>query len=146
MPNWNKDYYTSLKNRFQTINKDLDSRLSSVVDGRITPSLDDLTIGSARKMRAAVLFFDIRSFTTMTQLPDMNKLKKTLFMLDCVIPMVMNIIYDYKGYIEKNTGDGIMAIIGAEENDNNAANAALDVAAIIFYVLKNIVNPHLQSM
>jgi adenylate cyclase len=67
-------------------------------------------------------------------------------MLDCVIPIIMKIIYDHNGYIEKNTGDGVMAVIGAEESDEVAANTALDTATAIFYALKHIVNPHLESV
>ncbi len=67
-------------------------------------------------------------------------------MLDCVIPMVMHIVYDYGGYVEKNTGDGVMAIVGAEESDDNAASAALSIATTTFYALRHLVNPYLESM
>ena len=67
-------------------------------------------------------------------------------MLDCVIPMVMNVIYDFDGYVEKNTGDGVMAIIGLESDQETACQNAVSVATTIFYVLKNIVNPYLETL
>lgn len=143
MPTWNKEYFKTLKNRFDTITDGIDDRLESVIDGRVTPAIDDITIGSGKKMRAAILFFDIRNFSSRTSSAELKTLKQTLLMLDCVIPMVMQIIYDFDGYIEKNTGDGIMAIIGAEQEDTIGANNALNAATTIFYVLKNIVNPYL---
>lgn len=145
MPKWNKEYYESLSDKFTTLLVGLNERLDDVVNGRVTPALDDIPIGSARKMRAAILFFDIRGFTNRTSSADLNSLKKTLYMLDCVIPMVMQIIYDFDGYIEKNTGDGLMAIIGAEQTDEKAANNALNAATTIFYVLKKLISPFLKN-
>ncbi len=145
MPLWTKQYLQSLRNKLTQIVDGLDNRLEVVVDGRTAPALDSITIGSGRKMRTAILFFDIRGFTNRTTSSDMNSLKNTLFMLDCVIPMVMQIIYDFGGYIEKNTGDGLMAIIGAEKTDSVAANDSLNTATTIFYVLKNVINPLLEA-
>ena len=146
MPTWNLAYLQEVSNRLDSIVDGLSARLDSIVDGRTTPALEDIAIGSGRKMRAAILFFDIRGFTKRTNSADLEKLKETLYMLDCVIPIVMKVIYDHNGYIEKNTGDGVMAVIGAEENDEVAANNALDVSTAIFYVINNIINPHLQSV
>jgi len=143
MPNWTNDYYQSLVERFDSINDGLGSRLDDVIEGRVTPSLEDITIGSARKLRVAVLFFDIRNFSSLTSSPDLDQLRSALFMLDCVISMIMHVVYDYDGYIEKNTGDGILAIVGAEEDDATAANSAIDIAVISFYLLDNLINPYL---
>jgi adenylate cyclase len=145
MPNWNKEYYTTLEDKFSSITEGLSDNLDKIVDGRVTPALEDISIGTGRKMRAATLFFDIRGFTKRTSADD-KSLKETLMLLDCVIPMVMQIIYDYEGYIEKNTGDGIMALIGVEKDDETAANNALSAATTIFYVLKNLINPFLESI
>lgn len=145
MPNWNKEYFKSLEDKFENISSGLEKRVDDVVNGRVAPSINDIKIGSGRKLDAAVLFFDIRGFTNRTNSSDINKLKETLFMLDCVIPMVMQIVYDFNGYIEKNTGDGIMAIIGLEDSKETASRNALSVATIIFSVLKKIINPYLET-
>ena len=146
MPEWTSEYYESLAERFFNMADGLSDRLDAVVDGREAPAVEDIPIGSARKLRAAILFFDIRDFTGRTGSADLDKMKEALFMLDCVIPTVEHVVYDYGGYVEKNTGDGIMAIIGAGSDDATAANAALDVATTSFYVLQNLVNGYLASV
>lgn len=146
MPQWNSEYYESLAERFFSMADGLNDRLDAVVEGRTAPAVEDIPIGSARKLRAAVLFFDIRGFTNRTASADMDKLKEALFMLDCVIPTVEHVVHDHGGYVEKNTGDGIMAIVGAGSDDATAANAALDIATTSFYVLQNLVNGYLASV
>tara|TARA_R110000868_G_scaffold81480_2_gene230628 strand:+ start:2635 stop:3396 length:762 start_codon:yes stop_codon:yes gene_type:complete len=146
MPNWNSKYWEELNNQFDSLTENLGERVESITSGRKTPALDDISIGSGRKMSAAVLFFDIRGFTKRTNSSEDEKLKETLYLLNCVIPMVMKIIYDHGGYIEKNTGDGIMAIIGTEDDDEKAGNQALNASTAIFYCLKHLINPHLVSV
>jgi class 3 adenylate cyclase len=146
MPNWDRQYYDSLTERYEKIVDGLDDRLEQVIDGRVTPAITDIPIGSARKMRAATIFFDIRHFSSRTGSPQLTNMKKALLMLDVVIPMVMHVVYDFGGYIEKNTGDGIMAIVGAEQSDTLAASAALSIATTTFCVLKQAVNPYLEHI
>jgi len=143
MPRWTNTYWTEIETRFNNLTDGLYARVDSIGDGRSTPALEDITIGSGRKMRAATLFFDIKDFTNRTNSAEMAKLKESLFMLNCVIPMIMKVIYDHGGYVEKNTGDGIMALIGTENSDEESANLALDSAVIIFYVLEHLINPYL---
>lgn len=146
MPDWTIQYENSLKEKFGNIHAGLENRIDQVVNGRVAPAINDITIGSGRKFSGAVLFFDIRGFTNRTSSSDIAKLKETLMMLDCVIPMVMNIIYDFNGYVEKNTGDGVMAIIGLEDNDIDACKDAVSVATTIFFALKHIINPYLENL
>lgn len=144
MPNWSAKYYQELEEKFEKIHAGVENKVDNVVNGRSAPAINDIPIGSGRKFDSAVLFFDIRGFTNRTSSSDINELKKTLIMLDCVIPMVMQIIYDFGGYVEKNTGDGIMAIIGLEDDDETSCQNAVSVASTIFCVLKNIINPYLE--
>lgn len=146
MPKWDLDYLNSLKTRFSAIQTGLSDRIEAVVRGRVAPAPEAIPIGSGRSVRAAVLFFDIRHFTTMTGSAEPQDLKRTLVMLDCVIPMVMHVIHDIEGYVEKNTGDGVMAVIGVDKTDADAADDALNAATTIFYVLHNVVNPALASI
>jgi len=145
MPTWTDTYYDTLVSRFDDITEDLDTRLDDIIEGRVAPALEDVAIGSARKLRAAVLFFDIRGFSKRTAPADNSARKTALHLLDAVIPMIMHLVYDFGGYIEKNTGDGIAAILGADATDGQAANSALDVATISFYLLKRLINPYLES-
>jgi adenylate cyclase len=146
MPRWDIDYLNSLRTRFSAIHTGLSDRIEAVVRGRVAPAPEAIPIGSGRAVRAAVMFFDIRHFTTMTGSAEPEDLKRTLVMLDCVIPVVMHVVHDVEGYVEKNTGDGVMAVIGVDKTDAEAANAGLDAATTIFYVLQNVVNPALEAM
>jgi len=146
MPNWNKDYYITLAERFAAITDGLDDRLEDIIKGKVVPAVENIDIGSAKSVRAAVIFFDICNFSGRTGSIQLSEMKKALLMLDCVIPMIMNVVYDYGGYIEKNTGDGVMAIIGIEKNDEEATTAALNVATDCFYILDNLINPFFSKL
>ena len=93
-----------------------------------------------------MLFFDIRNFTSRVQKGDSDTLKAALLMLDCVIPMVMHVVHDHDGYVEKNTGDGLMAVFMARGQEERAASDALDAALVIFYVLEHFINPALVAL
>lgn len=121
-------------------------RMDAVAEGRATPSLEMMSIGSGRKVTAAVVFFDICGFTRLTASDNPQTLKLTLLLLNCVIPAMMRVLYRYNAYIEKNTGDGVMAVLGVETVDDVTANHALDAAEEMFYVLHHIVNPTLANI
>jgi class 3 adenylate cyclase len=120
-------------------------RLEAVAGGRVAPAIDAIAIGSGRKVTACVIFFDIRGFTQLTSSDDPNTLKRTLFLLNCVIPAMMRVLYRYGAYVEKNTGDGLMAILGVETSAQETAKNALRAAEEMFYVLQRLVNPILIS-
>lgn len=121
-------------------------RMNAVAEGRATPALDSMSIGSGRRVSAAVIFFDICGFTQRTSSDDPNVLKLTLLLLNCVIPSMMRVLHRHGAYVEKNTGDGLMAILGIESDDVTAANDALNATEEMFYVLHHIVNPKLAEL
>jgi adenylate cyclase len=146
MPAWTRTYYEQLIERFEAITLNLDERLDDVVEGRVAPAIDDLSIGTARKLEAAILVFDIRGFTDRLADDDDETIRDALHMLDCVIPMLMHLVHDHAGYVEKNTGDGLLAVFAAVGGNNTAAvEAALNTAGIGFYLLRNLVNPYLYG-
>ncbi len=137
MPAWNQFYFGGLSSKFSEITAGLKFRLRSIVSGRAMPFIDDIPIGSAKKMAGAVLFFDIRESSSRSGY-------EILYCLNTIIPMVMKIIHDYGGYIEKNTGDGVMAIFTATD-EKAACKAALESAMNCFCVLDSLINPHLMQ-
>ena len=141
---WTHEYHEELKTRFDDLTRQIPERMGQITDGRVAPSLDDLAIGSARQMNAAVLFFDIVGFTDRTSSDDETTLRRTLSMLDALIPTVMQIIYDHRGYVEKNTGDGVMALF-TDGAHAEKVGSALDAAVTVFYVLRMFVNPYLEA-
>lgn len=135
---WNRDYWQYLTSNFQALTRDLKSKLERIMAGRAVPSIENITIGSARKMDAAVLFFDIKGSS---QLQD----SLALYTLNVVIPTIMRIVHDHDGYIEKNTGDGVMAIFTAMDK-KQACKAALQSAMVMFSMLREVTNPHLTQV
>lgn len=134
-------YRTEIQNKVPQLLR----RLDAVADGRVAPAVDDIVIGSGRKVTACVIFFDMRNFTQLTSSDDVNALKRTLFLLNCVIPAMMRVLYRYGAYVEKNTGDGLMAVLGVDTNAQVTAKNALDAAVEMFYVLHYLVNPILVA-
>src|SRR5690606_19176482 len=51
----------------------------------------------------------------------------------------------YGAYVEKNTGDGLMAVLGVDTNGQVTAKNALDAATEMFFVLHELVNPILAA-
>lgn len=101
-------------------------RILSITDGLTMPAPVGVRIGSAKSMTASVLFFDLADFTATTSRLDQEQ---TLNMLNMIIPTMMRIASRWNGEIEKNTGDGIMAIFGTETRDNTSiARDAVEAA------------------
>lgn len=145
MKAWDKTYHDELTTRVAGLRSGIPQRLAQITDARTTPALDDMAIGSAKRVRAAALFFDIEGFTTRTASDDEAEMVRTLEMLNYVIPTIMGVIYDHGGYIEKNTGDGVMALFVADGSEETAVNGALDSAVTSFFMLRDVLNPQLIS-
>jgi class 3 adenylate cyclase len=143
--NWNKEYYEELTDKFNSIADNLDDRISAISDGTENPTLNDLTIGSAKEYQASVIFYDICSFSKRTNNSKKETLDNALVTLDVLLPMLIKIIFDFGGYVEKNTGDGIMGIIGVGEDDYTIASNTLDSITTMNYVVKHLVNPYLEQ-
>jgi adenylate cyclase len=144
MVTWNQAYADKLRERFAVITTGLDARINAIAAGQVVPALDALPIGSGRWVNGSVLFFDISGFSARTGSAELADLKKTVYMLDCVIPMVMRVVFDLDGHVEKNTGDGIMAIFGIGAANGGAFDATRS-AMMSRWTLENIVNPHLAA-
>ncbi|WP_435078435.1 adenylate/guanylate cyclase domain-containing protein [Halococcus sp. AFM35] len=106
------------------------------------PDLESMKIGSAKRFRIAVVFLDIVGFSDYAE---NNDVEDVLFMLNLFIPEVMEIVRDFDGNFEKNTGDGILAYFGVGDSNIETANTALEYIATVKYALANCVNPELED-
>lgn len=130
---WNPFFYSRLT---KYLNQNLQiylRRLRRIRKGLTMPDLSILQIGSARRMNVAILFFDLENFTsTSSQISN----EATLFILNNIIPSLTRIIRHWGGTIEKNTGDGIMAILGTETRDlQTIARETIESAMAIRYIM-----------
>ena len=116
------------------------SRLA-IPNAQTMPDIASIPIGGAKTMDAAILFFDLENFTAITA---NLKLDQTLELLNYVIPNIMIVVRNWGGFFEKNTGDGVMAILGTESKDLNViAQDAIECAMAIRYLMTNDIQPAL---
>jgi class 3 adenylate cyclase len=122
--------------------EEVEERLENIPRGYTMPDSGDMTIGSAKRLRLGIVFIDISGFTEYTS---SNHPEDVLFMLNVFIPEVMELVRDFSGYFEKNTGDGILAYFGAGDDDDEIAKDILAYIASVRTALDDYVNPILEE-
>jgi adenylate cyclase len=139
---WNPFFYRSLKTKLTLPKfKLFKRRIRDITDGLTMPQISSVPIGGAKRMNAAIMFFDLQDFTAACS---QNAHENMLLMLNVLIPAIMDIVRHWDGEIEKNTGDGIMAIFGTEtRNDFLIARDAIECAMTIRYLIVNDIEPKL---
>lgn len=92
---------------------------------QIMKDRESLKLGGQRS-NLAVLFSDIRSFTTLSE---QSTAEEIVSMLNEYFSLMIKPIFQYEGTLDKFIGDAIMAVFGApiphENNAENAVRAAL---------------------
>jgi len=81
---------------------------AEIIDEVLKSAGDELLVG--KKQQATVLFSDIRSFTTISERLSAEELVASL---NTYFNVMVEIIIEHKGIIDKFIGDAIMAIFGA---------------------------------
>lgn len=119
----------------------VDERLENIPQGRTIPDLENLRIHDAKKFRLGIVFIDINDFTNYTS---DNPDKDVLFMLNVFVPKVMELVREMDGAFEKNTGDGVLAYFGAEDDDETIAETVLLYYGFVQLLLHVGVNPLLE--
>ena len=100
--------------------------MTKEVAERLLESGDTVLGGQAQE--AAVLFSDIRSFTSISE-----KIgpQETVSLLNEYFTIMVDIIFNYQGILDKYIGDAIMAVFGAPlttgEDSDRAVKAAVDM-------------------
>lgn len=142
MPNSPTDHKRKIIERIEKREEKVKERLGDIPRGRTNPSLQDLTLHSAKRYRLGMVFVDINGFDDYMR---RNDDEDTLFMLNLFIPEIMELVRDFDGKLEKNTGDGILAYFGAGLNDEEATETLLEYIATVEWSLKNHINPILEE-
>jgi adenylate cyclase len=143
---WPQDLFDELRRECRTTLGKTPRSESDISKARVLPSTDAFTLAGAKTVKAAALFFDLRGFTHRINSDDLSARLEGLAVLNAVIPVVSRIVYGVGGYIEKNTGDGVMAIIGVEQDDRDAVKNSMLAALRIFAALDQVINPELQRL
>jgi len=95
--------------------------LSQAVDGdisngRVLPSSDDIVLADGRKLKAAILYNDIKGFT---QLVAGAPKRKTLAILHAFVSEMTRVAIQFDGEVVDCAGDRIMAVFWRPHNSND---------------------------
>lgn len=140
---WNPELYRNLSHFVLLQIKRNATLLKKVPDAKTMPDLAALGIGAAKRMTAAIMFFDFENFTTVTSHISTEQI---LMILNVATTTVMRIVREWGGTVEKHTGDGVMAILGTETLQTNViAQEAIESAQTIKYMMQTDVFPQLVA-
>ena len=115
-----------------TAKRDLSRFFDTYVADRITDSADELRPGEGQHRDAAVVFFDIRGFTSMSDRLDTARLVQLLSEYQArIVPIVQR----NNGVIDKFLGDGVMATFGAVSPNRSYACDALHAVEEVIDVI-----------
>ncbi|MBN1384167.1 MAG: adenylate/guanylate cyclase domain-containing protein [Elusimicrobia bacterium] len=142
---WNKDYLDKIIERTNKRISSLSEKLLEVKPARQMPEEDQVTIGSGRQMEVAVLFLDICNYSTWFN-DSYDSQKIVLSIMNIFMAEMINIVRDYKGEFEKNTGDGLMAYFGTETNNSSeCVKLAIDAALTMHYFNDSLFAPYMYQ-
>lgn len=140
---WSPLFYESLKSNLRRCSIRSSNRVKEITKGLTMPETSRVPIGSGKSMVAAIMFFDLENFSARSA--KMGN-ENTLYTLNVIIPQIIRIAKNWNGEIEKNTGDGVMVIIGTETRNNYIiARDAIEIAMTIRYIMSDDINPMLES-
>lgn len=136
-----RDYLARIVARANKRIAALSGRANDIKDGRTSPDASQVSIGSGRRYTLAILFLDICSFTSWPSSSHREQ-ELVLAVLNVFMAEMMNVVRDYDGIFEKNTGDGLMAYFGTDASSElESVRAAVDCAVVMHYINDNLITP-----
>ena len=142
---WTATYVDQVIERTNARIRNLQDRTTDLPQGRASPELDQVAIGSGKHYMLAVLFLDICGFSSWPS-SDHPEQATVLRVMNVFMAEMMNIVRDFGGMFEKNTGDGLMAYFGTDSGDAEAAvRQAVESAAVMHCVNDKLISPWLAG-
>ena len=138
---WKKDYLEEIVDRSNKRVEVLTERIKGVTAGRVMPDREQVTIGSGRRFDLSVLFLDVCGFSGR---PNWTADDQALILVVMNIFMaeMLNVVRDFGGTYEKNTGDGLMAYFGeGASTDTERVTPAVEAAVTMHYVNDQLFSP-----
>jgi len=141
---WNKEYLDKIIERTNKRISSLNQRLLEVKQGEQMPVEDQVTIGSGRQTEVAILFVDICGYSSWFN-DSYDAQKFVLAVMNIFMAEMMNIVRDHKGEFEKNTGDGLMAYFGCEnDKPNDCVTSAIQAGLTMHYFNDHLLTPYIK--
>ena len=115
-----------------------------ITDGRGLPAADTLGLAEGRKLKAAILYCDIRGFTSAVF---NNPNRKMLLVLDAFVSEMARITADFNGSLVDCAGDRIMSVFARPHNDSTAKpiQEAVVCAFWMQTIVQKVLNAHLTE-
>jgi class 3 adenylate cyclase len=119
----------------------LNDRINGITAGRVMPDLEQVTIGRGKRFTLPVLFLDICGFSARPNWTEEEQ-KLVLSTMNIFMAEMLNIVRDFGGTYEKNTGDGLMAYFGDGcLTDADRVKPAVEAAVVMHYVNDQLFTP-----
>lgn len=137
---WNKEYTDSIELRILKRAKEALDRSNDIRNGRVIPESDNLKMGTGSRLELAIMFFDICSFTKIKSTSEEEQ-RQVLCLFHIVMAEFYQVVRDFGGQFEKNTGDGFMAYFhdrSTEQMVKKAVSASLVIHYVNDFVLPGI--------
>ncbi|WP_175727377.1 adenylate/guanylate cyclase domain-containing protein [Burkholderia ambifaria] len=138
-------YWEAKVQRVTELRDRIRERENALAAGRVIPDGADLALGKGRRVRMAVMFIDICSFTSRPA-ETHDEQHSMLAALNLFFTEMIRIAEDYGGTVEKNTGDGLMAYFEDNGGDppecgcKRAVSCALTMMAAREYLISPILD------
>jgi class 3 adenylate cyclase len=141
---WTRRYVADIIDRGNLRIEALNDRISGITAGRVMPDLEQVTIGSGRRFDLSILFLDICGFSGRANWTAEEQ-HQVLVVMNIFMAEMLNIVRDFGGTYEKNTGDGLMAYFGeACASTAERVKPAVEAAVVMHYVNDNLISPWFQ--
>lgn len=142
---WTQRYLQQIIDRGNNRIRVLQDRINGVTTGRVMPDLEQVTIGSGKHFTLAVLFLDICGFSARPNWTNEEQ-KLMLATMNIFMAEMLNIVRDFGGTFEKNTGDGLMAYFGEGSlKPAERVQPAVEAAVVMHYANDNLFTPWFQQ-
>lgn len=141
-----ESYWNKQKDRLSSLISKINEDPITATLGRIVPAEEDLTLGTGRTLRAAVMFTDICGFSV--RRADLQSDQNVLLnILNLYFSEMIRIAEEYGGTVEKNTGDGLMAYFedNTGEPPEKGCQRAISAALTMIYVNDHAISEVLTS-
>lgn len=139
-------YWRSQVERIEKLRTKIATRASSPT-GRVIPDDTDLAIGAGRRLSLTVMFIDISHFSSRQSITA-DEQELMLRVLNLFFTEMIHIVEDYGGYVEKNTGDGLMAYFEDQPGDGiggNSTKRAVACALTMVAANEQLISPVLRA-